>query len=232
MGVEKRIHTHCPSSTVDFDKFKLKATPKRILKPQLPRFVHVDLAVTGDSAGVVMGCVTGFKNIDRGSDVEALPEIHIDFSWEIVHPKGGEIIFSRIRDLIYRLREIGVNLKWVTFDSFNSQDSIQILRQKGFTSGLQSMDKTNVPYEMLKNVLYDNRVSLPHHDKLLHELKTLEKDTKTGKIDHPSTRARISPSKEAGLRWVGPTTPEGVIEEDLIRQTHYGQFWVIICFKL
>ncbi len=187
------------TNTVDFDKFKLKATPKRIFKPHLPRFVHVDLAVTGDSAGVVMGCVTEFKDIDRGSDTETLPAVHIDFSLEVVPPRGGEIIFSRIRDLIYRLREIGVNIKWVTFDSFNSRDSIQILRQKGFTSDLQSMDKTNVPYEVLKNALYDNRVSLPHHDKLLHELKTLEKDAKTGKIDHPSTSSKDIADALAGV---------------------------------
>ena len=184
---------------VDFDKFKLKVTPNRVFKPQLPRFVHVDLAVTGDSAGVAMGCVTRFKNIDRGSDTETLPEIHIDFSLEVIPPKGGEIIFSRIRDLIYKLREIGVNVKWVSFDSFNSRDSIQILRQKGFTTGLQSMDKTNVPYEMLKNALYDKRVFLPHHDKLLHELKTLEKDAKTGKIDHPSTSSKDIADALAGV---------------------------------
>ena len=187
------------TSTIDFDKFQLKATRKRIFKPELPRFAHIDLAVTGDSAGVVMGCVAGFVNINRGSDTETLPKIHIDFSLEIVPPKGGEIIFSRIRDIIYRLRDIGVNVKWVTFDNFNSRDSIQILRQKGFTSGLQSMDKTNVPYEMLKNALYDNRVSLPRHDKLLHELKTLEKDAKTGKIDHPSTSSKDIADALAGV---------------------------------
>jgi len=187
------------TNIVDFDKFKLKASPKKIFKSHLPRFVHVDLAVTGDSAGVVMGCVTGFKNVDRGNDTETLPEVHIDFSLEVVPPKGGEIIFSKIRDLIYRLREIGVNIKWVSFDSFNSRDSIQILRQKGFTSGLQSMDKTNVPYEMLKNALYDNRISLPNHDKLLQELQTLEKDSKTGKIDHPSTSSKDIADALAGV---------------------------------
>lgn len=187
------------ADTVDFATFKLKVFPKRIFKPHLPRFAHVDLAVTGDSAGVAIGCVAGFMDINRGSDSETLPRIHIDFSLEVVPPKGGEIIFSKIRDLIYKLREIGVNIKWVTFDSFNSRDSIQILRQKGFTSGLQSMDKTNVPYEILKNALYDNRVSLPHHDKLLHELKTLEKAAKTGKIDHPSTSSKDIADALAGV---------------------------------
>lgn len=61
------------------------------------------------------------------------------------------------------------------------------------------MDKTNVPYEMLKNALYDNRVLLPHHEKLLHELKTLEKDAKTGKIDHLSTSSKDISDALAGV---------------------------------
>ncbi len=61
------------------------------------------------------------------------------------------------------------------------------------------MDKTNVPYEMLKNALYDKRVSLPNHDKLLHELKTLEKDAKTGKIDHPNTSSKDISDALAGV---------------------------------
>ena len=52
---------------------------------------------------------------------------------------------------------------------------------------------------MLKNALYDNRVFLPRHDKLLNELKTLEKDAKTGKIDHPSTSSKDIADALAGV---------------------------------
>ena len=34
---------------------------------------------------------------------------------------------------IYKLREQGMNLKWISFDSYQSVDSRQILRQRGFT---------------------------------------------------------------------------------------------------
>ena len=142
-------------TSVDFEQQRLKITPKQFFKPGLPRFVHIDLAVTGDSAGVVMGCVKGFRDIDRGSDTETLPVIHIDFSLEVLPPKGGEILFYKIRDLLYKFRELGVTVKWVSCDSFQSRDILQILRQKGFSTGLQSIDKTNVPYEILKNTLYD-----------------------------------------------------------------------------
>ena len=48
-----------------------------------------------------------------------------------------------------------------------------------------SVDKSSVPYEFAKSALYDRRLMIPEHPKLLHELKSLEKDAKTGKIDHP-----------------------------------------------
>ena len=130
--------------------------------------------MTGDSAGVVMGCVKSFRDIDRGSDTETLPVIHIDFSLEVLPPKGREILFYKIRDLLYKLRELGMNIKWVSCDSFQSRDILQILRQKGFSTGLQSIDKTNVPYEILKNALYDGRIKLPDHTKLLQELNIRE----------------------------------------------------------
>ena len=169
---------------VDFEYTKLKVFKRHLKDLQYPRFVHIDLAVTGDSAGMAMGYVPKFVKINRGDETEVLPHITMDFTLEIIPPKGGEIIFSKIRNIIYTLSKLGIPIKWVSFDQFQSKDSMQILRQKGYMIGTQSMERTPVPYEMLKNALYDGRVSIPKHSKLLHELKTLERDAKTGKIDH------------------------------------------------
>ena len=38
---------------------------------------------------------------------------------------------------------------------------------------------------MLKTALYDRRVELPEHDILLRELLALERDARTGRVDHP-----------------------------------------------
>ena len=169
----------------DFKDLKLAIYPKRMENVSAPRFVHVDLALTGDSAGVVMAHVPQFIRMQRGENqFETLPIIHVDFALEVRPPRGGEIIFSKIRGLIYKLVELGVNVKWITFDGFQSADSLQILRQKGFMTGVTSMDKTPIPYEITKTALYDGRVKIPDHQKLLRELQTLEKDTKTGKVDH------------------------------------------------
>jgi hypothetical protein len=65
------------------------------MQPQYPRFVHVDLAVTGDSAGMAMGYVPKFINVDRGDEIEPLPCVNIDFTLEIIPPKAVKSFFRR-----------------------------------------------------------------------------------------------------------------------------------------
>ena len=175
------------STVTDFEFPELKFIPNRFIKPELSRWVHIDLSLTGDSTGIVIGHVPRFVKINRGEDIiETLPVIAIDCALEVRPPKGGEILFHKIRELLYKLRDRGLNIKWVTFDQYQSADNIQVLRQKGFTTGIQSMDRTTAPYEFTKMALYDGRIEAPTHDKLLEELQSLELDAKKGKIDHPS----------------------------------------------
>jgi hypothetical protein len=83
-----------------------------------------------------------------------------------------------------------INVRWVTYDQYQSADSIQILRQNGFATGLRSMDRTTVPYEILKQAIYDGRVKAPKHSKLQKELIKLEFDAKKNKIDHPPNSSK------------------------------------------
>ena len=69
-------------------------------------------------------------------------------------PEGDEIQIWKIRELIYKYRELGVNVRWVSFDGFQSTDSLQTLRQKGFQTGLMSVDRTDIPYQLTKMELY------------------------------------------------------------------------------
>lgn len=162
----------------------LKIYPKRFLHPNLLRFAHLDLSKSGDATGIVVGCVIRFDKINRGDVTETLPHFHIDFALRLIPPKGGEILYERVRSFLYKLHGLGLNLNFVTADSYQSTDTIQILAGKGFVTGLQSVDKTPLPYEVLKAALYDGRVDLPNHDWLERELVSLERDDKTGKVAH------------------------------------------------
>lgn len=168
--------------TVDFQDTKLAIFKDKMYKPENPRFVHCDLAISGDSAGFAVGMVERFVSTKGGG---LMPQIWIDALLEIKPPKGGEILLYKVRDVILALKNMGLNIKWVTFDQYQSTDSMQILKQQGFMVGLQSVDESTYPYDFTKNALYDRRVSMPTHKKCALELISLEKDVKKNKIDHP-----------------------------------------------
>jgi hypothetical protein len=141
--------------------------------------------------------------------------IHLDLLLEIKPPPNGEINFAKIRELIYVMAKGGVPIRWVTYDSFQSRDSLQILRGKGFTSGLLSMDATPIPYDVLKTALYDTRVRFPKHDKLILELNTLEVDQKTGKVDHPVTSSKDIADAVAGVVYGLSTRREVYVQHEV-----------------
>lgn len=201
---QNRHHSIFGEQKVDFVTTRLTIRKAAFWKPELPRFVHVDLAISGDSAGVAVGTVKGFKSMRAlglsQNDHEMMPEFHIDGVLEVKPPRNAEIQFWKIREVIVALRNMGMNVRWVTFDSFQSTDSQQLLRQQGFITGTQSMDVTPcIPYDIAKSAVYDGRVAMPAHTKLVTEILSLERDLKTGKIDHPPAGSKDCADALAGV---------------------------------
>jgi hypothetical protein len=186
----------------DFDQTRVMIDPDMLFFPQEPRWIHVDLAATRDSCGIAVGCVSQFKDVSRGAESEIWPVIHIDGILEIKPPRGGEILFADVRRVIYALEKAKVNIRWVTFDQWQSRDSQQQMVQKGYTTGEISMDRTMDPYEILKGALYDGRCFIPRCDKALQELVELEVDVtkgRGGKIDHRPNGSKDCSDALAGV---------------------------------
>lgn len=183
----------------DFKARELEFYPQLFLHRKRQRWVHIDLGVVSDAAGVTCGYVSGFKGVSRGDVVEMLPKIEIDFTLRVPPPRGGEIQFFKLRELLYKLRKAGLPIKWVSFDSFQSVDSIQILRSKGFVTGNISMDKKTLPYDMTKTAMYDARLDMPKHAMCQKELSSLEFDVKHKKVDHPAHGSKDCADSLAGV---------------------------------
>jgi hypothetical protein len=84
----------------DFVAARALLYPNRILRPDEPRLAHVDLGLTGDSAGVAVGWVEGFAKVPRSDNTfETMPVINFDLILEVKPPQGGEIEFENIRKL-------------------------------------------------------------------------------------------------------------------------------------
>lgn len=200
-----RHHSVFAEEEVDFVSTKLNLRPAAVWNPTVPRFAHVDLAISGDSAGVCIGTVRGFRSMKSlgvsDNEHEMMPEFHIDGVLRVRPPRNAEIQFWKIRETLVALRDkLGIALRWITFDSFESTDSQQLLRQQGFITGLQSMDvKPCLPYDFLKSAVYDGRVAMPDHKVLRREIMSLERDLKTGKIDHPPAGSKDCSDALAGV---------------------------------
>jgi hypothetical protein len=196
----KRYPSIFSQSPVDFVETRLTLVKGAFFKPELPRFAHGDLAITGDSAGLAIGCVYDFMNVGGIGQVAWMPKIHMDGVLEIRAPKNAEILFFKVREVITTLRKMGLNIRWVTFDQFQSTDSQQILRQQGLITGHQSIDNVPcMPYEFCKAAMYDGRLRVPEDQHLLKEILQLEKDAKTGKIDHPPVGSKDCADGLAGV---------------------------------
>lgn len=184
----------------DFDTTSLEILPRKIRNIKQPRFAHVDLALSKDSVGIACGFVSGFKTIARDSgDPEILPIIEYDFILQVNPPRDGEVIFSKIRSLFYKLREIGLPLKWITLDSFQSTDTRQILTQQGFVTGSQSMDTDVRAYDVFKTAILDGRIRAPEHEVAHDEITHLERDATVNRVDHPANGSKDCSDAMAGV---------------------------------
>ena len=197
------VQTFDPSKPAGFLwEYMVKSTQERdlsgsmvtalrpIVNPTAARHIHIDPSLRGDSTGFVMSHICGWKDVRRRSDdgteyLERAPLYFVDFMLQIVPPIGDEIILGDVRRLVYDLTAHGYMITSVTMDSWQSADAIQQLSQRGYNSGLVSMDTSMDPYENLKTALYENRVVFYHYPPLLRELQQLERDTKRRKVDHP-----------------------------------------------
>lgn len=189
----------------DFLETRVDIDPKLFDRPKEPRAVHIDLGTTGDSAGVSCGFVPGFERMKRDEGViEVLPRIKLDFVLEVPPPRNGSIIFSKIRSLIYTLRDVcGLNIVWVTLDSFQSTDTIQLMQAKGFRAAIEGLDgpRKTAPYEMTKTTILDGRLEAPEHARAQTELIRLERDPVTQNADHPADGSKDCADAICGVVW-------------------------------
>ena len=167
--------------------------------PMIGRFVHVDLAKNADCAGISSVCIPYYyEKTSRHYDVDRevklkLPFVFVDFVGRIQAPDGDEISFEKIRQFIVWLRDVaGYPITGVSYDSWQSVHSIQLLQENGFETDTLSVDKTDEPYMELYNAFGEHRLIKPAHVTLDKELRDLEHDIRSAKakVDHPRSSSK------------------------------------------
>lgn len=156
--------------------------------------LHGDMAISGDRAGISMCHVRNWDRRDwsvpgGGTMLEQRPIVKMDYvgAFEAdarAEPSPREVQIRWYRKLIWELRSRGFQIAYVSFDNFQSADSMQILESWGIETKKASTDRSNELYDTLRDVLYDSRLEGYYNELLVSELRTLSK-MRNGRIDHP-----------------------------------------------
>lgn len=171
------------------DKFFNKILGKYYFyyEPSLPRVASVDLAITGDTAGIAVSHV---ERDPSRLDTQGNPlKVYVtDFTVPVI-PKGGMINLDAFKFFIIDLIRLGnMNIRHVSFDSFQSRAMMQSLERMGIEVEYASVDKNNSPYLSLIDYVMHKRYycgkSVMVKNNLLSLQMVKRKTTGTTKIDH------------------------------------------------
>jgi len=201
----------CYRGSNPFNEHELLFDKDYRCKDGFTRFGHIDLSISGDACGVCICHISNFVHIPSANvegDVEKrelFPFINIDFLGRIF-PKnqaGGVLDPALIRETcIFELLRRGFDIGLVTFDGFQSWESILRCREKGIASDFLSIDNTKyrvvmdfdkekfvrrdslknptAPHDLFREILADFRVNLPIYKFIEVELK--EQDAVDGLV--------------------------------------------------
>lgn len=174
-----------------YDYIDLKRVPADYYSK--PLYIHMDLSESGDKTGIAGVWVVG-KKPPTADNPQAKDLIYrLAFGVSVKAPKGHDIDFEKNRNFIYWLKEKGFNIKMITTDTFQSFDTGQMLKKKGYNYSELSVDRTTkvegnkyvcLPYQYLRSAIYEQRLQMYENKFLTEELLGLEKDQTSGKVDH------------------------------------------------
>jgi len=188
-------------------RFKDFFIPKRYQ----PYYVHIDLAKgkeSGDYCGIALGHpvrnkaiklnetyleeLRKIESIDlTATSLEKQISVVIDLVLQVRARPGQEIIFDEVREFLHGLKKVGYDIKMVTFDGWQSIDSIQLLRKIGMKAELLSTDKNTKAYDTLKEQMYKGLLDIYEHPIFIRECEELIRK-KNNKVDHPDLSFRRS----------------------------------------
>jgi hypothetical protein len=181
--------------------FRVSNDPRR-------RAIHVDLAYSanGDALGMAMGHIDSLVEIEG----ELKPYIVFDMLLRMKAAPGTEIMLSEVRRIIYELKEDrGFRVEKVSYDGFESTDTIQQLQKRRYQAEKISVDRSMLPYEDLRGAIYEERIEFPPYKTILgyendqiveiaiQELIALQDTGK--KVDHPPDGSKDVADAMAGV---------------------------------
>lgn len=146
-------------------------------------FIHVDLSKVHDRCAVSLAHVDKWVTAGAGYGFRGKPLVRIDAVRWWQPSKDRPMEYQLVIDYIVSLRNRGFGINLVTFDSWNSHDTINQLNGHGIKTEMHGLRQPE--YDDFLSALYDQRVIGPDIEELKKELKQLQ--WIKNKVDHPRT---------------------------------------------
>lgn len=164
-----------------------------IAYPQYPRYLHIDIATSGDKLGLACSYIYQYREMQKRSIAtfdmitEVVPEIVTEFAFGIGAKGGNPIPLFKVRSFILWLSQKGFIFGMISSDLASSMaaDMLQMLNKLGFATQDVSVDRTSLPYIKFRSNVYEELVYLPANKLLRREMENLELSPDGSKVDHP-----------------------------------------------
>jgi hypothetical protein len=143
--------------------------------------IRFDIGVVSDYTGLAISYFDDWEVMDKKNKTR-VPKFCTPIACAIGRKQGQEtsirMMYEFIKD-ISKDFEIGA----VTADQFQSRQLMQDLERDGFNAYLISVDRTDTPYQYLKQCMYEGRIQVAQSKLLQREMKELI--YQDNKVDHP-----------------------------------------------
>lgn len=216
--IEERLSRRMPTGEMGFNQKTGRDEPefvwRPLVNPSAPRYIGIDTGLTGDHCGWTMahrcGWVTKVRRDQDNEPVEEIvPAIWVDVSLRIRPPPNGQIPFSGIRGLVYKMSRLGFPIARISCDSYEFVSIQQPLEERGYDVVVVSVDTDPAGYNFLHAAYFENRMYTYPYPKKEEELGKLERivtgHKKSGrpveKIDHPPSGSKDLSDSEAQAVW-------------------------------
>lgn len=196
------------------------------LNKNFPRYIHVDIGVSGDRLGIAASYVSKFKErytqdvATQEKIAEIVPETVTEWCVGINPTPGKQIPLFKVNNFIQWMSQQGYLLGKISFDGYQSTFSMQALIKNGFDAELFSMDKTSLPYIDFRNSVYEGRTMLPINAIFKRECEELEISSNGEKVDHPKKSVNGGAGSKDISDAVGGSVVMAMKESNKVKMLH------------
>lgn len=184
------------------DKMRVCDFIRRDFRPKMKsrkRYIHIDQSTTNDSTGFASAYASRYIEMDG----ILKPVVAVDLQLRINPPKPPQkISIGKVRDFVFFMRDHwGLEIGMVSYDSFASEESFQVLTENGVNNRYLSVDRTDDQYLTFVNMLYEGRIEMYDYLPSQKELFELIHMRDARKIDHPVGGSKDVMDAVVGAVW-------------------------------